>query len=184
MTISQAVQLCKGKQGWIVGTAPTLFDLSKLKDTQDPVCMLNGANSLDPLPNGFFFSYHPDDYEEFIRSKTRAAPYVRTSAVFSKWDIEPYIYFHARSTSVSRVPRERCIRQKFLMRGCGTIISAIHFLWLMEVTKINLVGCSGPDSVYNTELGSVHSNPGGSISDIRTQQARVLEQLGIPVCYH
>jgi hypothetical protein len=198
-----------GRTAIVVGKGPTLFEYAELAQHRSPVFFVNDAVALEKhVASGepsFFFAHDPVMTVWFTRG-IRSAAVIPEDGKIVRGRSDPalapagdVVFYRWRTTPQETVlawTRPELAGTRELYTDCGTIHSALHFVWFCGFEGVRFVGCDGlgrdprtahlgdPRTGYDKRIANASSStPWGEFVRIRREQDRLCRRFGFDVEY-
>lgn len=198
-----------GATAVVVGKGPTLFDYRDLAAVADAAVFVNDAVALEtnltPAQPSWMFVHDPGQAAWFARG-VRSVPVIPRDGKIVRGEDDPVVaalaavvFYRWRTRAQDVVlaqSKEELARTEELYTDCGTIHSAVHFVWYCGFRRIRFVGCDGlsrdprtsslvdAPTGYDRRIENVSSStPWGEFIRIRREQDRMCRVLGLETEY-
>jgi hypothetical protein len=198
-----------GATAVVVGKGPTLYDFAQLGRTGAPTVFVNDAVALEkhlaPGQPSFLFAHDAGQTAWFARG-IRSIPVIPRDGKVVEGENDPRLAPLERATLyrwrtrpqdvVLAQTKDELAASEELYTDCGTIHSALHFVWFAGFRAVRFVGCDGTSNDPRTKpLGDAAtgydkrienasgSAPWGGFIRIRREQDRLCKLFGFDVEY-
>ena len=193
----------------VVGKGPTLFDYRQLATAGDAAVFINDAVALEtnlaPGQLSYMFAHDPIQSAWFSRG-IRSVPVLPRDGKVVTGEDDPVlaplheVVFYTWRTRPQEVvlaqTRDELSLTGELYTDCGTIHSALHFVWFCGFRGVRFVGCDGlsrdprtavladASTGYDRRIENASkSAPWGQFIRIRREQDRLCRVLGLEAEY-